>query len=167
MDALTMAISQGSLRRGSAACYLPIDVKLKNLLRWEDQLVELNRKALNLHHGVLVSDIYEDSETDEQAKKSSWWIYSTNFSARNLWIRLLTARMKQESLIFVYWYNNKFLNIINSNLKSFRLCSEIIYQQALIRMVKIEQQYVICHFKHENTMKKDDPNIIKMLEISW
>ena len=25
MDSLTMAISQGSLRRGSAACYLPID----------------------------------------------------------------------------------------------------------------------------------------------
>ena len=25
MDSLTMAISQGSLRRGSAACYIPID----------------------------------------------------------------------------------------------------------------------------------------------
>jgi ribonucleotide reductase alpha subunit len=25
MDSLTLAISQGSLRRGSAACYLPID----------------------------------------------------------------------------------------------------------------------------------------------
>ena len=34
MDSLTLAISQGSLRRGSAACYLPIDhLKLKSLLR--------------------------------------------------------------------------------------------------------------------------------------
>ena len=37
MDSLTLAISQGSLRRGSAAVYLPIDhPKLRNLSRYAD-----------------------------------------------------------------------------------------------------------------------------------
>ncbi|EGE48812.1 Ribonucleoside-diphosphate reductase subunit alpha [Acetobacter pomorum DM001] len=60
MDSLTLAISQGSLRRGSAAVYLPV---------WHPEIEEFielrrptggdpNRKALNLHHGVLVSDAF-------------------------------------------------------------------------------------------------------------
>ena len=60
MDSLTLAISQGSLRRGSAAIYLPI---------WHPEIEEFieirrptggdpNRKALNLHHGVLVTNSF-------------------------------------------------------------------------------------------------------------
>jgi len=60
MDSLTLAISQGSLRRGSAAIYLPI---------WHPEIEEFieirkptggdpNRKALNLHHGVLVNNAF-------------------------------------------------------------------------------------------------------------
>ena len=58
MDSLTLAISQGSLRRGSAAVYLPV---------WHPEIEEFtemrrptggdpNRKALNLHHGILISN---------------------------------------------------------------------------------------------------------------
>ena len=60
MDILTLAISQGSLRRGSAAVYLPV---------WHPEIEEFieirrptggdpNRKALNLHHGILISDAF-------------------------------------------------------------------------------------------------------------
>src|SRR3546814_2711774 len=54
MDSLTLAISQGSLRRGSAAVYLPINHPEI------EEFIELrrptggdpNRKALNLHHEI-------------------------------------------------------------------------------------------------------------------
>ena len=60
MDSLTLAISQGSLRRGSAAVYLPV---------WHPEIEEFveirrptggdpNRKALNLHHGIQIPDAF-------------------------------------------------------------------------------------------------------------
>ncbi len=55
MDSLTLAISQGSLRRGSAACYLDIrHPEIEEFLEIRKPSGDFNRKALNLHHGVLV-----------------------------------------------------------------------------------------------------------------
>src|SRR5262252_6858169 len=57
MDSLTLAISQGSLRRGSAAVYLPINhPEIEEFLEIRKPSGDFNRKALNLHHGVLVTD---------------------------------------------------------------------------------------------------------------
>ena len=57
MDSLTLAISQGSLRRGSAACYLDIShPEIEEFLEIRKPSGDFNRKALNLHHGVLVTD---------------------------------------------------------------------------------------------------------------
>ena len=57
MDSLTLAISQGSLRRGSAACYLDIaHPEIEEFLEIRKPSGDFNRKALNLHHGVLVTD---------------------------------------------------------------------------------------------------------------
>src|SRR6478609_1203402 len=57
MDSLTLAISQGSLRRGSAACYLDINhPEIEEFLEIRKPSGDFNRKALNLHHGVLVTD---------------------------------------------------------------------------------------------------------------
>ncbi len=57
MDSLTLAISQGSLRRGSAACYLDVaHPEIEEFLEIRKPSGDFNRKALNLHHGVLVSD---------------------------------------------------------------------------------------------------------------
>jgi len=59
MDSLTLAISQGSLRRGSAACYLDIShPEIEEFLEIRKPSGDFNRKALNLHHGVLVSDAF-------------------------------------------------------------------------------------------------------------
>ncbi len=99
MDSLTLAISQGSLRRGSAAVYLPV---------WHPEIEEFieirrptggdpNRKALNLHHGILLSDAFMRAvEADEQ-----WSLLSPKdnapvraISARALWVRILTARIE-------------------------------------------------------------------------
>ncbi|UZW57271.1 ribonucleoside-diphosphate reductase subunit alpha [Sphingobium sp. JS3065] len=57
MDSLTLAISQGSLRRGSAACYLDIShPEIEEFLEIRKTSGDFNRKALNLHHGVLLTD---------------------------------------------------------------------------------------------------------------
>ncbi|WP_408868458.1 ribonucleoside-diphosphate reductase subunit alpha [Aristophania vespae] len=107
MDSLTLAISQGSLRRGSSAVYLPI---------WHPEIEELiemrrptggdpNRKALNLHHGVLVTDdfmraLVADDEWALISPKDHSVIRKV--SARSLWIRLLTARMEQGEPYIVF-----------------------------------------------------------------
>ena len=99
MDSLTLAISQGSLRRGSAAVYLPLSHPEI------EEFVELrrptggdpNRKALNLHHGVLVPDAFMRAvEADGE-----WALTSPKdgsvlrkISARSLWIRILTSRIE-------------------------------------------------------------------------
>jgi ribonucleoside-diphosphate reductase alpha chain len=65
MDSLTLAISQGSLRRGSAACYLDIShPEIEEFLEIRKPSGDFNRKALNLHHGVLVSDEFMEAVRD-------------------------------------------------------------------------------------------------------
>jgi len=65
MDSLTLAISQGSLRRGSAACYLDIShPEIEEFLEIRKPSGDFNRKALNLHHGVLLSDEFMEAVRD-------------------------------------------------------------------------------------------------------
>ncbi|HAG36938.1 MAG TPA: ribonucleoside-diphosphate reductase subunit alpha, partial [Erythrobacter sp.] len=62
MDSLTLAISQGSLRRGSAACYIDVThPEIEEFLEIRKPSGDFNRKALNLHHGVLVTDAFMEA----------------------------------------------------------------------------------------------------------
>ncbi|WP_369026240.1 ribonucleoside-diphosphate reductase subunit alpha [Qipengyuania sp. RANM35] len=62
MDSLTLAISQGSLRRGSAACYIDVShPEIEEFLEIRKPSGDFNRKALNLHHGVLVTDAFMEA----------------------------------------------------------------------------------------------------------
>lgn len=62
MDSLTLAISQGSLRRGSAACYLDVShPEIEEFLEIRKTSGDFNRKALNLHHGVLLTDEFMEA----------------------------------------------------------------------------------------------------------
>ena len=113
MDSLTLAISQGSLRRGSAACYLPIDhPEIEEFIEMRRPTGgDVNRRSLNLHHGVLVSDDFMRAvETDGQ-----WALRSpkdgsvqSTMPARNLWIRLLTARVEtgEPYIVFIDTVNS-------------------------------------------------------------
>ena len=135
MDSLTLAISQGSLRRGSAAVYLPVDHPEI------EEFVEIrrptggdpNRKALNLHHGVLISDAFMRAvENDEE-----WALRSpkdgsvqATLSARDLWIRMLTARIEtgEPYMVFKDTVNNlrpEQQKLLNLEIKTSNLCSEI------------------------------------------
>ena len=135
MDSLTLAISQGSLRRGSAAVYLPIshpEVEEFTELR-RPTGGDPNRKALNLHHGILVSDSFMRAvEADEQ-----WGLTSPKdgaivrkVSARALWIRILTARIEtgEPYLVFSDHVNNarpEHQKLAGLEVKTSNLCSEI------------------------------------------
>jgi ribonucleoside-diphosphate reductase alpha chain len=135
MDSLTLAISQGSLRRGSAAVYLPISHPEV------EEFIEIrrptggdpNRKALNLHHGILISDAFMRAvEADE-----TWSLTSPkdgahvrNVSARSLWIRILTARIEtgEPYLVFSDHVNNarpEHHKLAGLEVKTSNLCSEI------------------------------------------
>ena len=135
MDSLTLAISQGSLRRGSAAVYLPV---------WHPEIEEFvemrrptggdpNRKALNLHHGILVPDAFMRAvEADE-----AWPLTSPkdgsvvrSIQARALWIRILTARIEtgEPYLIFSDHVNRarpEHHKLAGLEVKTSNLCSEI------------------------------------------
>ena len=57
MDSLTLAISQGALRRGSAACYLDVHhPEIEEFLEIRKPSGDFNRKSLNLHHGINITD---------------------------------------------------------------------------------------------------------------
>jgi len=135
MDSLTLAISQGSLRRGSAAIYLPIDhPEIEDFIEIRRPTGgDPNRKALNLHHGVLVSDAFMHAvERDEE-----WALRSpkdkaviTRVKARDLWIRLLTARIETgEPYIVNIDHVNAAIpehhKMAGLNVKMSNLCSEI------------------------------------------
>jgi ribonucleoside-diphosphate reductase alpha chain len=135
MDSLTLAISQGSLRRGSAAVYLPVSHPEI------EEFVEIrrptggdpNRKALNLHHGILVSDAFMRAvESDEP-----WLLTSPkdgtlvrSISARGLWIRILTARIEtgEPYLVFSDHVNRalpEHQKLAGLEVRTSNLCSEI------------------------------------------
>ncbi len=135
MDSLTMAISQGSLRRGSAACYLPIDhPEIEEFIEMRRPTGgDPNRKSLNLHHGVLVSDAFMRAvELDEQwaLKSPKDGAVQQTVSARNLWIRLLTARIEtgEPYIIYIDTVNRQIPQhhkLAGLTVKTSNLCSEI------------------------------------------
>ena len=107
MDSLTLAISQGSLRRGSAACYLPIDhPEIEEFIEMRRPTGgDVNRRSLNLHHGVLVTDDFMRAvETDGQwaLRSPKDGTVQSTIPARNLWIRLLTARVETAEPYIVF-----------------------------------------------------------------
>ncbi len=135
MDSLTMAISQGSLRRGSAACYLPIDhPEIEEFIEMRRPTGgDPNRRSLNLHHGVLVSDAFMravETNSEWALKSPKDGVVQSTVSARNLWIRLLTARVEtgEPYIIFVDTVNRlipQHHKLAGLNVKTSNLCSEI------------------------------------------
>ena len=135
MDSLTLAISQGSLRRGSAAVYLPIShPEIEEFIEIRRPTGgDPNRKAPNLHHGVLVPDAFMRAvENDEE-----WALLSPKdqapirkVSARALWIRLLTARVEvgEPYIVFSDQVNRaipEHHKLAGLSVKTSNLCSEI------------------------------------------
>ena len=135
MDSLTLAISQGSLRRGSAAIYLPIShPEIEEFIDLRRPTGgDPNRKALNLHNAVVIPDSFMRSvEADED-----WPLVSPKdkavvrrVSARSLWVRVLTARVEtgEPYLLFIDHVNRavpEHQKLAGLSVKMSNLCSEI------------------------------------------
>ena len=173
MDSLTMAISQGSLRRGSAACYLPIDhPEIEEFIEMRRPTGgDPNRKSLNLHHGVLISDAFMRAvETDDQwaLKSPTNGSIQSTVSARNLWIRLLTARIEtgEPYIIYIDTVNRlipQHHKLAGLNVKTSNLCSEITLPTGIDKDGK--DRTAVCCLSSLNVEKydewKDDKNFIK------
>ena len=172
MDSLTMAISQGSLRRGSAACYLPIDhPEIEEFIEMRRPTGgDPNRKSLNLHHGILVTDAFMRAvETDQQwaLKSPADESVQSTISARNLWIRLLTARVEtgEPYIIFIDTVNRlipQHHKLAGLNVKTSNLCSEITLPTGIDKEGR--DRTAVCCLSSLNLEKydewKDDKNII-------
>jgi ribonucleoside-diphosphate reductase alpha chain len=135
MDSLTLAISQGSLRRGSAAVYLPIDhPEIEEFMEIRRPTGgDPNRKALNLHHGILVSDAFMravEADADWALLSPKDKSVQKTISARSLWIRLLTARIETGEPYIIYkdTVNNarpEHHKLAGLEVKTSNLCAEI------------------------------------------
>jgi len=134
MDSLTLAISQGSLRRGSAACYLDIShPEIEEFLEVRKPSGDFNRKALNLHHGVLITDEFMEAVRDgaefnlRSPKDQS---VRGTVDARGLFQKLVETRLAtgEPYIIFIDQVNRmmpKHHRDLGLKVSTSNLCSEI------------------------------------------
>lgn len=136
-DAQTLAISQGSLRRGSAAVYL--DIGHPEIEEFIDirrpSGGDPRRKAHNIHHGVTVSDEFMNKAFSEEDR--TWELRSPKtdeviktVDARELLIKLLVARLEtgEPYIVFSDTVNRSLPEIqkaLGLKVKQSNLCSEI------------------------------------------
>ncbi len=173
MDSLTLAISQGSLRRGSAAVYLPIDhPEIEEFMELRRPTGgDPNRKAPNLHHGVLLTDAFMRAvEKDED-----WALLSPKdgsvqrvVKARSLWIRILTARIETgEPYIIFNDHVNKAMpehhRLAGLRVKTSNLCAEITLPTGIDHLGN--ERTAVCCLSSLNLEKfqewQDEPRVIE------
>lgn len=135
-ESQSLAISQGSLRRGSTAVYLPI---------WHPEIEEFidlrkptggapERRTIHLHNAVVIDDIFMEAV----ANGTTYALRSTKdnaivseINARNLWAKLLTTRMETGEPYLLFIDNVQTATPIHhSKLELFattsNLCNEIV-----------------------------------------
>ncbi len=172
MDSLTLAISQGSLRRGSAACYLDIHhPEIEEFLEIRKASGDFNRKSLNLHHGINVTDefmeaVRDDKEFGLRSPKDDQVIRT--ISARKLWQKILELRMQTGEPYIVYADTvNKALpkhqRDVGLRVRQSNLCSEIMLATGVDQHG--EERTAVCCLSSLNAEKflewKEDDNFLE------
>ena len=134
-DSMSLAISQGSLRRGSAAMYLPMDhPEIEEFIDLRRPTGgDPNRKALNIHHGVSISNEFMkavENDLDWNLLSPKDKSVMSTVKARELWIKLLTTRIEtgEPYLLFIDHVNEHIAEHqkkLGLSVKMSNLCSEI------------------------------------------
>ncbi len=135
MDSQTLAISQGSLRRGNAAVYLDIHhPEIEEFLEIRKASGDFNRKSLNLHHGITLTDEFMqavggDKEFGLKSPKTGEVVRTVN--ARKLFQKILEIRLQsgEPYLIFIDTANKsmaKHQRELGLKIRMSNLCSEIL-----------------------------------------
>jgi ribonucleoside-diphosphate reductase alpha chain len=134
MDSLTLAISQGSLRRGSAAVYIDVfHPEIEEFLEIRKSSGDFNRKSLNLHHGIGITDEFMEAVRDglpfglRSPKNDEILRY---VDARSLWQKILEIRLQtgEPYLIFSDTVNRalpQHQRELGLKVRQSNLCSEI------------------------------------------
>ncbi|HRE43689.1 MAG TPA: ribonucleoside-diphosphate reductase subunit alpha [Terricaulis sp.] len=134
MDSLTLAISQGSLRRGSAAVYLDIHhPEIEEFLEIRKAAGDFNRKSLNLHHGLNITDEFMIAVRDDlpfalRSPKNGEPLKHVN--ARKIWQKILEMRLQtgEPYIIFSDTVNKQMpahQKKLGLKVRQSNLCSEI------------------------------------------
>lgn len=152
MDSLTLAISQGSLRRGSAAVYLDIHhPEIEEFLEIRKPSGDFNRKSLNLHHGLSITDEFMEAVRDGapfglRSPKTGEVLREVD--ARSLWQKILEIRLQtgEPYLIFSDTVNRSMpqhQRDLGLSVRQSNLCSEIMLHTGLDHLGK-ERTAVCC-----------------------
>ena len=163
MDSLTLAISQGSLRRGSAACYLDIHhPEIEEFLEIRKPSGDFNRKSLNLHHGINITDefmecVKHNKEFCLKSPKTKETLRKVN--ARELWQKILETRMQtgEPYLVFMDTVNKnmaKHQQKLGMKVRTSNLCSEIMLHTGLDHHGK--DRTAVCCLSSVNLEKWDE-----------
>ena len=172
MDSLTLAISQGSLRRGSAAVYLDIHhPEIEEFLEIRKPSGDFNRKSLNLHHGLNISDAFmhavaNDEEFELKSPKSGEVVKTVN--ARKLWQKIIELRLQTGEPYIIYSDTvNRALPAhqrkLGLKVRQSNLCAEIMLPTGFDQNGK--ERTAVCCLSSLNAAKylewKDEPDFIE------
>lgn len=161
MDSISIAINQGSLRRGAAAVYLDIShPEIEEFIDLRKQTGDQNRRSLNLHHGVTIPDTFMEAvirnDTWNLIAPSSGKVIKT-LSARYLWEKLLITRMTNQEP-YIVWTDSANTNPIHKKLglkiTQSNLCSEIMLPTGLDHHKK--QRTAVCCLSSVNLFYWDE-----------
>ncbi|MBB4658203.1 ribonucleoside-diphosphate reductase subunit alpha [Parvularcula dongshanensis] len=172
MDSLTLAISQGSLRRGSAACYLDVHhPEIEEFLEIRKPSGDFNRKSLNLHHGINITDefmqaVLNDEEFGLRSPKTNEVLRRVN--ARNLWQKILEIRLQtgEPYLVFSDTVNRampKHQRDLGLKVSTSNLCAEIMLHTGEDHLGN--ERTAVCCLSSINAEKydewKDEPQFVE------
>ena len=182
VDAEMLAFSQGITRRGSYASYLHMShPEIEEFLDIRKPTGgDVNRKCINLHHGVVIPDKFMEiihRATKEDGFDDSWELIDPHsgevkkvVSARTLWVKLLQNRMETGEPYLMFedavqsdlpdFQKRKGLRVNHSN-----LCSEI-------TLATNEERTAVCCLSSVNLEYYDEwkdipafiPDLVRMLD---
>ena len=182
VDAEMLAFSQGVTRRGSYAAYLDIShPEIEEFLDVRKPTGgDINRKSVNLHHGVVISDKFMElieQATREAGFDDSWDLIDPHtkqviktVSAKTLWVKLIQNRVETGEPYIMFgdtvnaalpqFQKDMGLSVHHSN-----LCSEI-------TLPTNEGRTAVCCLSSVNLEEFDEwknnkdfiPDLIRMLD---
>jgi ribonucleoside-diphosphate reductase alpha chain len=173
MDSMTLAISQGSLRRGSSAVYLPVShPEIEEFIDIRRPTGgDVNRRALNVHHAVVIPDEFMEAVE----RNDIWELRSPHnnkvmsiVKARDLWTRILTTRLETGEPYLLFSDNINQLapetyKRLGLRVKTSNLCSEITLATGQDHLGN--DRTAVCCLSSLNLEKyeewKDDPQFIE------
>ena len=163
MDSLTLAISQGSLRRGSAAVYLDIHhPEIEEFLEIRKPSGDFNRKSLNLHHGLNITDDFMEAVAageEYPLKSPHTGEIIKHVDARKVWQKILEMRLAtgEPYMVFSDTVNKalaKHQRDAGLKVQQSNLCAEIML--ATGRDKYDRQRTAVCCLSSINAQKYDE-----------